>query len=289
MSPSGIDESFDFADPKAAKAAGVQVASLYLSWDPSKNVTAAKVRALHAVGIGVLLNWESQAGAPLAGGAKGKTDATEAVRQARAVIAEVGHPPSNRLAIYFSCDTDVNSSQYVMIDAYYRQARAVCHAAGFDVGVYGEADLVTHLHRENITDAEWQTYAWSRGVQSPDADFYQYQNGQRLGGAAVDFDRVIHPAELGAWWPPGSPHDTGDDMPLTPAEIEKVADAVWAKRLTAGDGTNLQAGTRLIRAQQISPTALTAALKAAGVTASEDAVKAALTSVLGSLDNGPAQ
>lgn len=204
----GWDQSWGYADPAEAAKAGRDVVSMYLSWDPSKNATAAKVKAYHQHGIGVILNWESQAGAPLAGGAKGKTDALEAVRQAKALIAEVGYPPGGRLCLYFSCDRDVDKAQYVMIDAYYRQARVVCHAAGFDVGVYGEADLVTHLAAENITDAEWQTYAWSRGVLSPDADFYQYLNGQKLAGASVDFDRVIHPAELGAWWPPAHPLNT---------------------------------------------------------------------------------
>lgn len=222
--PEALDQSWGFADPKAAKAAGVQVVSMYLSRDASKNMTASDVKAYHKAGIAMLFNWENEAGAPLKGAAQGKADAEQAVKLAKQIIAAVGYRPKNRLVIYFSCDQNVTPSQYPAIDAYYRAAKKVCQAAGFGVGCYGEADLVSHLSSAGITDAEWQTYAWSGGVLSPAADFYQYQNGQHLGGADVDFDRIIHPTELGAWWPPGSRYDTGEDMGLN----DRDAGVVWA-------------------------------------------------------------
>lgn len=235
--PTGLDQSWGFADPHAAKRAGIEVISMYLSWDTSKNITKSDVLAYHGVGIGVILNWESQAGAPLKGAAQGKSDAIEAVRLAKALIHAVGYKPANRLIIYFSCDTDTRSSQYPQIEAYYRDAKTVCNAAGFGIGVYGEADLVQHLANKGITDAEWQTYAWSGGRLSSVTDFYQYLNGQRLGGADVDFDRVIHPKQLGAWWPKVStlntaptPTQTQEANPLadlTSAQLQQIAKAVW--------------------------------------------------------------
>lgn len=192
-----IDQSWGFADPKQAKAAGVRVVSMYLSWDASKNATPAKVAAYHAEGIGVLLNWESQAGAPLKGGNQGMADANEAVRLAQALGAPKG------TIVYFSCDRDVNQSQWPTIDAYYRAAKAVCAKAEYGLGCYGEADLAAHLAGAGITDAEWQTVAWSGGRVDPAADFYQTGVNGKLGGASVDFDRIIHEDQLGAWWPDG--------------------------------------------------------------------------------------
>lgn len=223
--PTGIDQSWGYADPAAAKAAGVRVVSMYLSLDPSKNVTAAKVKAYHQAGIGVLLNWENDAGAPLKGAGQGRSDAANAVRQVNALLAAVGYRPANRLVVYFSCDRDVTSAQWGTIDDYYRAVGSVCRP-DLGVGAYGEASLISHLAKSRITDAEWQTLAWSGGVISPDADFYQSSINQTLGGASVDFDKVIHPALLGAWWPRGSTYDTGDDMSLTAAQAQQLANAV---------------------------------------------------------------
>lgn len=252
--PDGIDQSWGFADPKAAKAAGVKVVSEYLSNDSSKNITAADVKAYHGVGIGMLLNWESDAGRPLLGGAAGRADATTACAQALALFKAVGYKPDYQLTIYFSCDRDVNSSQYPAIEAYYEQAGAVCHANGFGVGVYGEADLVTHLSAKNITDSEWQTYAWSGGVVSSAADFYQYQNGQTLGGASVDFDKIIHSDQLGAWWPQG----IEPTVAISESDAELIASKVWGVRWTGGDGkTTYPASTFLYNANKYAGIAAT--------------------------------
>lgn len=291
--PTGLDQSWGFANAIAARKAGVEVISMYLSWDTTKNVTPDDVRAYHRVGIGMLLNWESQQGAPLLGAAKGQADAVEAVRQAKALIKALGYKPAAPRAwrrlwrraykpiIYFSCDRDVNSAQYSTIDGYYRAAKRVCKASGFGVGVYGEAELVTHLHKVGITDAEWQTFAWSGGVLSPDADFYQFRNGQSLGGAQVDYDKVIHPKELGAWWPPA----TKDVVPPPPkhavpppAPKPTVAVSSWDHPIKAANGEQHTAASWLIRA----------ARNAAAAQAAADAVKAELDAIKASRLAAPA-
>jgi hypothetical protein len=226
----GIDQSWSFASPSQAKAAGIKVVSMYLSNEPAKNITAAKVKAYHAVGIGCMCNWESKAGAPLVGSAQGTADATEAVRQVKALISAVGYAPKNKLTIYFSCDQDVNSSQYPTIDAYYKAAGQVVHAAGLRIGVYGEASLVAHLAAAGITDAEWQTIAWSSGVLSPAADFYQTEINKTLFGASVDLDRIIHADQLGAWWPPGHSLDiTPTEDTLSAAEVQQIIDEIQSR------------------------------------------------------------
>lgn len=299
MSPTGIDQSWGQTDPKSALAAGVRLVSMYLSWDPSKNLTLARGLAYLRVGIGLLFNWESQAGAPLKGAAQGKADATEAVRLTKLLLgqfAAAGFKPNRRIIIYFSCDRDVTPAQYAVIAAYYRAAKAVCAAAGFGIGVYGEAALVSYLHQQGITDAEWQTYAWSGGVLSPDADFFQYLNGQTLGGASVDFDRIIHADQLGALWPPTSQffNTTGGlhmdaDVAAQFAAINKKLDSlpvnVWNSPLSWTDPTTkkvlaMRAGSWVIYGNRYS---LTAAQKAGqaltAATSALNAIKAAVVTV----------
>lgn len=227
VGPDGIDQSWGYADPKQTAAAGIKVVSMYLSHDPSKNVTAAKVKAYHRAGIAVLLNWESDAGRPLLGGSAGRADATEAVRQAKQLIADVGYAPGKTLCIYFSCDRDVTAAQIAgPVADYFKAAGPIVRKVGgwtfkwgvfprrrFRIGVYGEADVVRYLAAHKITDAEWQTYAWSGGRLDPAADFYQYLNGQRLAGASVDFNHIVHADQLGAWWPPGHEPDTAKPNP----------------------------------------------------------------------------
>jgi hypothetical protein len=198
--PDGLDQSWGYADPKQAAAAGIKVVSMYLSHDPSKNVTAAKVKAYHAAGIGVLLNWESEPGRPLLGKAAGKPDATAAVALVAALIKAVGYAPRSKLAIPFSCDRDVTRSQMPNVRDYY--------------GATKKVDVIEDLHRQGLTVMEWQTYAWSGGRLSPEADFYQYLNGQHLAGASVDFNRIVHAEQLGAWWPPGHRLDSSSEHPL---------------------------------------------------------------------------
>lgn len=228
-----LDQSWGRVDPAAAKAAGIKVIVGYLSYDPSKNWTAAQIRAYHAHGIGVLLNWESLPGRPLEGAAAGQADAAEAVAQARALVAQVG-APSGRIAIVFSCDRDVSATQWPAIDAYYRATKQVVNAAGFANGVYGEVSLIDHLHDAGLTEVEWQTLAWSYGNISDQADLYQQSINNTLAGTSVDFDQIRHAATLGAWWPPGSAESSlGGGVPLQPPSVPVPGDDMSAADVAA--------------------------------------------------------
>lgn len=194
-----VDYSWSRPDPHQLAAAGIKLACRYLSHDSGKNVTTAEVAALHAAGIGVLANWESQPGRPLLGAPAGAQDGADAAELAEAV----GFPHGS--VIYPSCDTDTTAAQWPTIAAYYRAFRAAL-AGRYRCGVYSEADLIDYLHRQGIIDAAWQTVAWSNGRISVNADLYQYQINQTLAGGSVDFNTIIRADALGAWWPVGSPH-----------------------------------------------------------------------------------
>jgi len=215
--PDGLDQSWGFADPQTCANHGIKVVSMYLSSDPSKNATAAKIKAYHRAksplvpyGVGVWLNWEEFAGAPLQGQGIGVQHGYAAAQQVKTLIQQVGYAPKGRVIIPASYDFDSNPGQYPVIDAYARGFKSQVNPQGFGAGGYGEADLIEHLHADGLTEAEWQTYAWSGGRLSSEADFYQYMNGQTFAGASVDFNRVIHGPQMGAWWPPGHPLDSAD-------------------------------------------------------------------------------
>lgn len=237
--PNLIDESWGQALPCAVKVAGVEIVSLYLGPSTNgKNATAARIRAYHQSGVGVQLNFEWYQGRALEGATAGKADAQLAVAQIRQLEAELGYSPQSVLMVPFSVDFDATPAQFPAIDAYLTAAAEVMHAAGFHVGDYGSFAVVEHTSKQKITDAEWQTYAWSGGKLSPAADVYQFLNGQKLGGAEVDFDRIIHADQLGAWWPPQSAGDLagatlegGSDMSLSRHDLDQIAGAVWSHKI----------------------------------------------------------
>lgn len=223
--PDAIDQSWSRIDPHKAVEAGIKLVCGYLSHDPSKNWTPAWVRAYHAVGIGVLLNWESDPGRPLLGAAAGHPDGADAVNLAQQLIRSVGYAPKNKISLVFSCDRDTAPTQYPAIDAYYRATKELTDMGGFLNGAYGEADLIEHLHAAALTAVEWQTLAWSGGRISTQADLYQSSINNTVANASVDIDKILHPATLGAWWAPGSYEESLDSSavliaqhPITPPE-----------------------------------------------------------------------
>lgn len=241
--PDAVDFSFDRIPGKTLAANGIELAARYLSHTAGKNLTAAEAQDLRTHGVGVLLNWESAAGRPLLGASGGAADGHDAAAYAESIGAPHG------LTIYYSCDRDITSSQYAAIVAYYQAAKDAT-AGRYKVGVYGEFEIVEELHRRGVVDGEWQTYAWSGGKLSTQTDLYQYRNGQRLAGAAVDFDHIIHASELGAWWPDGhTPAGGGtpiteDDMTYSDwpdaarkALTDDVASAVVARGVAPYNGT----------------------------------------------------
>lgn len=237
MSADALDQSWGRISPAAAKASGIKLISGYLSHDPSKNWTATEIRAYHAAGIAVVLNWESEPGRPLLGRQAGIEDATAFIDQAEQLIAEVGYTANSIVGALFSCDRDTTPGQYPAIDDYYLATKQIVTAHQFANGAYGEFDLIEHLHAAGLTTVEWQTLAWSRGLISPEADLYQSSINNTIGGTSVDLDQIRHADTVGAWWPPGHPNDTaGDEMSAAEvadlkAYMDKQQDAIVARVL----------------------------------------------------------
>jgi hypothetical protein len=167
-----IDYSYADIPPKLIAEAGYSVVIGYLSPDPAKDLTAAKIAALHAVGLSVGLIWESTATRSLSGASAGGVDGDAAVAQARAlgygkgcvVFANVG-------------DFVATSSQLGAIHAYYSAFAGVVKSEGYEPGGYGTGYIIDSMGSEGYVGVWWQNGINDEGVTgsvvSPNASLYQ--------------------------------------------------------------------------------------------------------------------
>jgi hypothetical protein len=146
---SGLDAAWAFpgrAGLVAFKAQGGKVVAGYLSYDPSKDWTAARLTMVHGLGLGALMNFEHTANRALSGHAAGVADGEHSWDEIAGLIRAVGYAPKNHLHIYASADFDAQPSQYPAIDAYLRgfAVGLLNRHANADQAVYGSYTLVVH-------------------------------------------------------------------------------------------------------------------------------------------------
>lgn len=184
---------FDYTeriDPAALKAAGCQVAFRYLSnpgWP--KNLTLAEARELLAAGIGIVLNYETDATFMLAGYPGGIAAAQSARSQARALFA----PATTR--IYYSADFDVQANQVSTVLDFLSGAST--QDGKGEVGDYGGLRIVQAAGAQGYP--EWQTVAWSGGQWAQNAVARQTGEQRMVGGVQVDVNEIVDFNALGAW------------------------------------------------------------------------------------------
>lgn len=185
MTEQGVDYSFGRPSLPSLKAAGKTFVCRYLSFNPDKSISLPELKALHAAGLSVVFNWENTAADMSGGGSNGHTYALAAQRQLNALEVDDDTP------VYFSCDTNITSSEQMGNVTAFLQAAATVLGGGKRVGVYGEYSVVERVVGTSYCQWGWQTYAWSNGRVSSKAHLYQYHNGSQIGGADVDLDRSL--------------------------------------------------------------------------------------------------
>jgi hypothetical protein len=210
----GVDYAWSHPGGAALAAAGKRFAARYLSADPKKNLGRAEAEDLAAHGISSVVVWESTATRPLAGRAAGISDAQTAAKQATAA----GMPPSR--PIYFAVDFDATAAQMPTVLAYLDGAASVLGRAR--TGVYGGIRTVQAALDGGHAAWAWQTRAWSAGRWDPRAHIRQGTTAV-IGGVSCDLNTATV-ADYGQWTPGRTP-DLEDTVPLTDAEIAKVAAA----------------------------------------------------------------
>lgn len=180
----GVDYSFGRPGGAALAAAGKRFAVRYVPYpgDGGKGLTRAEMADLHDHGIAIALVFESTAGRARGGYNAGATDAQTSLE----AIAALGFPAAT--PIYFAVDFDAEVDHYDVIQHYLDGAASVIGRAR--VGLYGGIRVVNEMRRRRAATWFWQTYAWSAGDIAGGLHLYQYRNGQRINGAAVDYVRA---------------------------------------------------------------------------------------------------
>ena len=180
----GIDYSWARPGAAAIKAAGKSFIMRYLYADGigGKGLDLAEVQDARANGLLIGLFYESSGTTALGGFAAGVADATAAQAQLVA-LGMVG------TVVYFAVDFNETADQYPVTAQYLDGAASVI---GKDkTGLYAGFGPIDALCGGAHADYGCQTYAWSKGLVSKNANLYQYLNGQTLNGGSVDYERNL--------------------------------------------------------------------------------------------------
>lgn len=181
----GCDYAWAHPSPASLVAAGIGFVMRYLSYDASKNLTAAERDSLLAAGLGVGLVWEAGATDALGGYAQGVTEA----QQAKVEAADLG---LGSAPVFFAFDFDITDPEKPAGGLYLEGAASVVGADR--VGGYGDYDLIVYILQNRLPVSWfWQTTAWSGGLVHPSAHILQTANGATIGGVSVDLDTALKP------------------------------------------------------------------------------------------------
>lgn len=178
----GIDFTTPLTTAKAkeVKAAGYDFVCRYLVSErlKSKRITKEEANAITDAGMFILSVYETTADRAKGGAEAGRADGKAALYEAKLIEQPIGS------AIYFAVDYDTHD--YDTIEAYLRNAFA--ELSGYAIGVYGSYDIVEEMAKRKACTHFWQTYAWSRGLDSIHKNVYQYKNGVKVCGISCDLN-----------------------------------------------------------------------------------------------------
>jgi len=252
----GVDYAWARPDPRCLFNNSKRFAVRYVgpNTNSGKWLREPEKNALLAAGLKIALVYQTTANFMLQGRSRGEQAGREALAMANG-LGITGRP------VYHALDTDprsLSTAEWNAVKGYLDGAAWVMGRSR--VGVYGGHKAIEVLC-PTWAPFGWQTYAWSGGQLSNKAQLYQYRNGVNLCGGELDLCRSLAP-DYGQW-----PIQTvEEDMPLTDAEIDKVANASAAKvwdRLIDLDpqvaGTNHRAWVVLRDARNLAGRAVAAA------------------------------
>ena len=194
-----VDYSFSRPDPQQVADSGFTGVIRYLSRTMGKNLSKAERDELHALGLAILLVWETD-GVTTGGAAVGAQHAREANTQADAL----GYPDD--CPIFYATDHDYTAAA---VSGYYQ---GVASIDGRPWGVYGGIRVIDGIDAPYY----WQTGAWSSGRVSDRAHLYQQIGGVTIPG--TDVNTVLRPVPVwvGSLGSLGRAVGGGTTLTLTP-------------------------------------------------------------------------
>lgn len=173
----GIDIAWARPDTDGIKATGAKWVARYFSNDPSKDLTAAEVKAYPAAGLSIVAVRETTANRAGQGYAAGVADARAALAEAKAV----GLPSD--MVIHFAVDYDASPNE---VRPYFDGVTSVTPKNL--TGIYGGYRIAEWAHQYGLKYI-WQTEAWSNGAWSQWSTIRQ-EGGTTLSGGA-DYDDAM--------------------------------------------------------------------------------------------------
>lgn len=223
-----IDYAAGVPSANAVKAAGHMGAVRYVSrrrpgaeWMKGKPVTLAETRAMAAKGLETASVYQ-YGRAETADWKQGAAGATTHAPQAIALHVAAGGPKAR--PIYIAIDDNPTRHQYTsLIRPYLRAFGSTLKAGGYQVGIYGNYNVIDWAIADGIGEFFWMHDWGSGGRLHPRAQIHQLpQSYQRtIDGITVDINRVY----AGDWgqWVPGKKTVRKPAAPAAPAPLSPDA------------------------------------------------------------------
>lgn len=254
-------------------------------------IDKARVNQIRAMGMGFLPNWERGADYLVS---CGKAGGIGAGQEALAAMRALGVPDNGTVACPFSWDVNVNPGLYPQCGQV--ADGIIAGLAGhYLFSTYGQGGLIDYFRATGRMKVKgWLSGSTSfPGFNASGPNIAMVQSHDAAGNwintqvPGTDVNTVIDPRALGAWWPAGSPYI--GEQPVTPAEIQAIANAVWDAQIhaTAPDD---KTPTSANHAASTWLTGLnTAAATIKTIAAAEAAQSAALAALAGKANLTPEQ
>jgi len=194
-----LDYSFARPNPDHMVAAGVKAVCRYIAGlNPAtrgKILFPDERDRLWDAGLGILLNWEQDAGAPLGGGIVGKTHGQIAAQMA----ADLDYPRDLPIAV--SVDVGIATSQLAQVADYFYQYKTQCP---WPLTVYGGTFVGDYLVGAGFVEGIWQAAASSWSPKPSSHVFLRQWVGAKNPSVeqflpGVDDNTVIQPFPV--WFP----------------------------------------------------------------------------------------
>lgn len=222
---------------------GIAVARYFVGSNPSlqwKRVTPAQVAAIHAAGLGVVVNYEGSADPIAQAHSAGISLRTFGQMSANAALEDIkacGIAQDGTVACYFSLDTNYGQAQFADLEQLAHGWHDVMDPARIQVKAYGDGAALKHLISVGLVDGkQWLAApsSWPGFDPNDDVDFCMVQLvGSPVSATDQDVVHTVSDAKaIGASWPAGSPYAIALSAGNTGGVFMALSDAQQADLLT---------------------------------------------------------
>jgi hypothetical protein len=225
------DAAFQPDLAKVKANGGVAISRYFVGPNPTwawKRVTPAQVIAAHTAGLGMVCNYEGTADPALT-----HANGQQSARDWLIDIHRCAVPAGRGIAGYFSIDVYTDPSRYPAAADYFAGINDIIVPAGYVPKVYSQGGLIDYLcSHHRVRGKQWLAAPTSwpgYNPASPNVSMVQLV-GTPVPG--TDQNKILTVGEVDAYWPDGSPYAPEVDLPLSDADLTRIAQIVHDQVLT---------------------------------------------------------